>query len=230
MADLVHLKAVLEKTFAEIIVACNFRLGEITLVLSKDDLLDVAQLLRDHEAFKFDQLIDVCGVDYLEYGQAEWATESATGTGFDRAVMRDEKLTVHENPHPERYAVVYHLLSVKLNQRLRLKVYLPENDCRVPSVYSIWNCADWFEREAFDLVGILFENHPDLRRILTDYGFIGHPFRKDFPLIGNLEMRYDATEKRVVYEPVSIKPRTLVPRIIRDDSRYLNEDNEQATH
>lgn len=196
--------------------------GELTYEIGKDDLLPVAKALRDESDFGMDQLIDVCGVDYLTYGHAEWKTESATETGFSRGVDREDVILDESDTFdPRRFAVVYHLLSVANNTRLRLRVYTGDNNPpMVPSVVDIWNSANWFEREAFDLFGILFEGHPDLRRILTDYGFIGHPFRKDFPLIGNVEVKYDAEKGRVAYQPVSIEPRTLVPRVIRDDNRY----------
>ena len=168
--------------------------------------------------FGFEQLSDLCGVDYSTYGSSDWQTKTATDSGFSRAVSGES----HSDSDDEglRYAVVYHLLSIQHNQRLRVKVRLDAAQPLVDSVTSVWDCANWFEREAFDLFGILFNQHQDLRRILTDYGFIGHPFRKDFPLIGNVEMRYDADKKRVVYEPVSIEERILVPRVIRDDSRH----------
>ena len=224
MASLTELKAAIETALTGQMVSCELANQEITVVVERDNLLSDSQILKDDAVLKFDQLIDVCGVDYQNYGKAEWETEHATSTGFERGVDREEGVQVVANNHPQRFASVYHLLSVAFNHRVRIKVYLPEDDCRVPSVCEIWNAANWFEREAFDLMGILYDGHPDLRRILTDYGFIGHPFRKDFPLIGNLEMRYDATEKRVVYEPVSIKPRILVPKVIREDSRYSTED------
>jgi len=164
--------------------------------------------------------MDVCGVDYLEYGRAEWNTQNATSSGFSRGVAR-------ANPGEDsvaagrRFAVVYHLLSISLNQRLRLRVYCADDaEPMVDSVSGIWAGADWFERETFDMFGILFKGHPDLRRLLTDYGFIGHPFRKDFPLSGNVEVRYDPEKGRVVYQPVSIDPRVLVPKVIRHDNRY----------
>lgn len=193
-------------------------LGEITLVVPSEHLLGTAITLRDQEAFRFEVLIDVCGVDYAAYGRSEWATETATSTGFGRGVERDRPIACED---PERFAVVYHLLSLKHNRRLRLRVYTPGPQPTVDSVVEIWSGANWFEREAFDLYGILFRGHPDLRRILSDYGFVGYPFRKDFPLIGQVEMRYDPEQQRVVYEPVSIEPRTLVPKVIREDSRYL---------
>jgi len=195
---------------------------ELTYEVGKDDLLDVAGALRDEPDFGIDQLIDVCGVDYLTYGQDEWETQSATDSGFSRGVKREPVILDESDTFPpRRFAVVYHLLSVKNNARLRLRVFTGEsNPPIVPSVVDIWNSANWFEREAFDMFGILFDGHPDLRRVLTDYGFIGHPFRKDFPLIGNVEVKYDAEKGRVAYQPVSIEPRTLVPRVIRDDNRY----------
>jgi NADH-quinone oxidoreductase subunit C len=171
----------------------SVRLGEVTVVVSAADYLESAQLLRDAEGCKFEQLIDLCGLDYSEYGQGRW----------DGA----------------RYCVAVHLLSVSLNQRVRLKVFLPDDDLPVvASVNEVWGAANWFEREAFDLFGIVFEGHADLRRILTDYGFIGHPFRKDFPTSGHVEMRYDPESKRVIYQPVTIEPREITPRIIREDN------------
>ena len=198
--------------------------GEIALTVPSDKLLEVATELRDREEFGFDQLIDLCGVDYGAYGQSEWETEDASTTGFGRGVDRDEAPLVEQD---KRFAVVYQLLSVVHNMRLRMRVYAAGEPPLVDSVVEIWNCANWFEREAFDLFGILFRGHPDLRRILTDYGFIGHPFRKDFPLIGHVEMRYDPAKQRVVYEPVSIEPRTLVPRVIREDNRSRPEGVEE---
>ena len=199
--------------------------GELGYRVSPDDLLDVCRTLRDAPELKFEMLMDVCGVDYQAYGQDEWQTSSATGTGFSRGTLREAPPVddvEHATYRPAgRFAVAYHLLSITHNHRLRLKAFCP-NDERpiVDSVNDVWSSADWFEREAFDLYGILFRGHPDLRRLLTDYGFIGHPFRKDFPLIGNVEVRYDPAKGRVVYEPVSIEPRTLVPKVIRDDARY----------
>ncbi len=168
-------------------------LGEVTVVVAAKDYLEAMEILRDAPQCRFEQLIDLCGVDYSTYGEV--------GT---------------DGP---RYAVVTHLLSLSLNQRLRVKVFCPDDDFPViPSVTGIWSGANWFEREAFDLYGIVFDGHSDLRRILTDYGFIGHPFRKDFPLSGHVEMRYDAEQRRVVYEPVTIEPREITPRIIREDN------------
>jgi len=208
--------------FADHLRPVDSACDELTYEVDADQLLNVASALRDEEGFQFETLIDLCGVDYLRYGETEWDTQSATGSGFSRAATHEVIVPDVTAPNdPRRFAVVYHLLSVSLNHRLRLKLYTgPGNPPIVPSVLPVWSGANWFEREAFDLFGILFEGHPDLRRILTDYGFIGHPFRKDFPLSGNLEVRYDPEQGRVVYEPVSIEPRTLVPRVIRDDNRY----------
>ncbi|MGD8547601.1 MAG: NADH-quinone oxidoreductase subunit C [Thiohalophilus sp.] len=179
------------------IQSCDVAWGELTVVADKRDLLEVATRLRDETELAFSELIDVCGVDYLDYG----------GDGAWQG---------------SRFASVYHLLSIKHNHRLRLKVMLDGDPPVIPSLVNIWASANWFEREAFDLFGIVYEGHPDMRRILTDYGFIGHPFRKDFPLIGNVEMRYDPEKQRVVYQPVSIEPRVNQQRVIRDDHRYAD--------
>ena len=204
----------LQARFAGLLDRCALVFGELTVELPAQYLLRVCRALRDEPEFAFKQLVDLCGVDYLSYGRSDWETsDAATATGFSRAVEREtytERVWEHE-----RFAVVYHLLSHTENQRLRLRVYAEGDPPKLPSVVEIWNVANWYEREAFDLFGLLFEGHPDLRRLLTDYGFIGHPFRKDFPLIGRVEMRYDPKKQRVVYEPVSIEPRTLVPRVIR---------------
>lgn len=191
--------------------------GELTLIAPSEHLLDVARTLRDHADLGFEQLIDLCGVDYAAYSQSEWETDDASFTGFGRGVDRDADLALDD---PQRFAVVCQLLSVAHNWRLRLRIYADGSQPMVDSLIPIWAAANWFEREAFDLYGILFRGHPDLRRILTDYGFIGHPFRKDFPLSGQVEMRYDSEQRRVVYEPVTITPRVLVPRVIRADHRY----------
>lgn len=199
--------------------------SQLTYVVPKEKLLEVSRVLRDDPDFAFEILIDVCGVDYLTYGESEWETLSATDSGFSRGVEREVIIPDADTKFdPQRFAVVYHLLSVSKNQRLRLRVYTgSDNPPVISSVVDVWSSANWYEREAFDLFGILFEGHPDLRRILTDYGFIGHPFRKDFPLSGNVEMHYDEEQRRVVYRPVDIQPRTLVPRTIRDDNRYAPE-------
>lgn len=204
--------------------------GELTYELDKSELIDVGLALRDEAGFAFEQLIDLCGVDYLNFGESEWQTSSASSSGFSRGVEREVIVPDADAKFdPERFAVVYHLLSLTHNTRLRLRVYSgPDNPPLVPSIVDVWPAANWFEREAFDLYGVLFEGHPDLRRILTDYGFIGHPFRKDFPLSGNVEVRYDEEQGRVVYQPVSIEPRTLVPKTIRDDHRYTPEIRESG--
>jgi NADH-quinone oxidoreductase subunit C len=233
MADIGALHAKISEHFGNSIENAELAFGEITLTVPRDNLREVALALRDHPDFAFDMLIDVCGVDYLHYGRGEWETYEATTTGFERGVDRsfihapESKDAVNASFGGDvgvfitpRFGAVYHLLSISLNQRIRIRVFLEENDLVVPTVFDIWPAANWFEREAFDLFGILFHGHPDLRRILTDYGFIGHPFRKDFPLIGNVEVRYDGKLKRVVYEPVSIEPRVLEPKVIRRDNRY----------
>jgi NADH-quinone oxidoreductase subunit C len=191
--------------------------GEVTLEIPSEKLYQIALALRDEVNLAFSQLIDLCGVDYLDYGKSEWVTNSSTASGFERGLvpLGEDRVSSWNKP---RFAVVYHLLSIKYNQRVRLRVFVPEQMPVVDSVIDIWSAANWFEREAFDLYGILFNGHPDLRRILTDYGFVGYPFRKDFPISGNVEMRYDAALGRVVYEPVTIEPRVLVPRVIRTET------------
>jgi NADH-quinone oxidoreductase subunit C len=174
------------------IKSISLALGEVTAVVAAKDYHEAAHILRDDPGCRFEQLMDLCGVDYSEYGMGTW--EGA------------------------RFAVTSHLLSVSLNQRVRLRVFAPDDELPVvASVTDLWSAANWFEREAFDLYGIVFEGHSDLRRILTDYGFIGHPFRKDFPISGHVEMRYDPEKKRVIYQPVTIEPREITPRIIREE-------------
>ncbi|MXN74713.1 NADH-quinone oxidoreductase subunit C [Burkholderia sp. 4701] len=188
------LKANLEAALGARVVSLTEAIGELTLVVKASDYLEVAKTLRDDRTLGFEQLIDLCGIDYQTYGDG-----------------------AYDGP---RFAAVSHLLSVTNNWRLRVRVFAPDDDLPiVPSVFDIWTSANWYEREAFDLYGIVFEGHPDLRRLLTDYGFIGHPFRKDFPVSGYVEMRYDPEEKRVVYQPVTIEPREITPRVIRED-RY----------
>ncbi len=217
-----ELAALVQQQFEGLISDCRIYADQVTVELTAGNLRELSLALRDRPEFHFEQLIDVCGVDNLEYGIADWETSRVvTASGYSRAV---EKGVTHEDRSDKnRFTVVYHLLSLEHNARIRLKVVAEGDPPRVDSVVDIWNSANWFEREAFDLFGILFDGHPDLRRILTDYGFIGHPFRKDFPLIGEVEMRYDPEKKRVVYEPVSIVPRTLVPKVIRHDERYAGE-------
>lgn len=189
----------------------------ITLELKKDDLIEICSLLKNTDALNFSMLIDVCGVDYLHYGVGDWETTKATTSGYSRAVQQNTIIPDPDEKYQEkRFAVIYHLLSIDKNWRIRLKTFTgSENPPIVQSVTGIWNSADWFEREAFDLFGIYFDGHPDLRRILTDYGFIGHPFRKDFPLAGNLEVFHDDLEQKVKYRPVSITTRPTVPKVIR---------------
>lgn len=187
-----QLSAQLKLALNDLIVSCTSNLNEITIEVKADKLLQASQKLRDHAELKFEQLIDLCGVDYSAYGDGRW--EGA------------------------RFAVVIHLMSVSLNHRVRVKAFASDDDFPVfPTLVDVWPVANWFEREAFDLFGLMFENHPDLRRILTDYGFVGHPFRKDFPMIGHVEMRYDPIQQRVVYQPVSIELRNNVPRVIREE-------------
>ncbi len=229
MTAIEDLSEKLAQTFAAKLQSKTLELGEITIEVSASDYLSVCRKLHDDESFAFEILIDLCGVDYSAYGQDEWKT-NATGNGFSRGVNSaqhgrlkfGDELPENESTS-KRFAVVTHLLSIKNNQRLRVRVFAEDDDYPVvKSLVDIWNGVNWFEREAFDLYGIHFDGHPDLRRILTDYGFVGHPFRKDFPLSGNVEMRYDEEQKRVIYEPVSIEPRVLVPRVIRENGNHHN--------
>ena len=189
-----RLAELIRNRFEKIGGSSKVALDEVTLEIPRERLLEVCEALRDEADFAFEELIDLCAVDYSAYGDGAW--------------------------QGARFAVVYHLLSVTNNQRLRLRVFLDDEQPLLDSVVGIWAAANWFEREAFDLFGVLFEGHPDLRRILTDYGFIGHPFRKDFPLSGNVEMRYDEQKGRVIYQPVTVEPRINIPRVIRHDQRY----------
>ena len=214
----------LSARFAGKLLSVRSQCGELTFEVDASSLLEVCRALRYEQDWRFEQLSDVTGVDYLTFGQSDWTTDSATSSGFSRGrtqLAAGTSPAVEADGAERRFAAVYHLLSVTHNRRLRLRAFAEGGEPpMLDSVVGIWSSADWFEREAFDLFGILFRGHPDLRRILTDYGFVGHPFRKDFPLVGNVEVRYDAEKGRVVYEPVSIEPRTLVPRVIRDDNRY----------
>jgi NADH-quinone oxidoreductase subunit C len=215
-----RLRSTVEATLPGQLTAAENHVGEMTFEVRPAQLLAAAKALRDADGLKFEMCMDVCGVDYLQHGRAEWTTQHATLSGFSRGVARGMSSGGDEVPG-RRFAVVYHLLSISLNQRLRLRVFCEDDQLpAVDSVTGVWASADWFEREAFDLYGILFKGHPDLRRLLTDYGFIGDPFRKDFPLSGNVEVRYDPEKGRVVYQPVTIEPRTLVPKVIRHDNRY----------
>lgn len=214
--ELHELKTKLETELTADLTSCEFARGELTIEVPASKIYRVCDTLREN--FKFEQLMDVAGVDYLHYGLTEWQTYSATSTGFDRGVEPQHDAEVKwDKP---RFAVVYHLLSIANNIRLRVRSFVDAEDMQIDSVVGIWASANWFEREAFDMYGILFNGHPDLRRILTDYGFIGHAFRKDFPLSGHVEVRYDQEQERVIYEPVSIEPRILVPKTIRHDNRY----------
>ena len=230
-----QLTEALRATLGETADSVSLAFDEVSVEVSADNLLDVATRLRDEEKFQFQQLVDLCGVDYSQFGRDEWQTDDASRGGFSRGVadgassgrlqFGDELESL--SSQGRRFAAVYHLISYAHNHRLRLRVFADDDDFPViPTVTGIWRSADWYEREAFDLFGILFSDHPDLRRILTDYGFVGHPFRKDFPLVGHVEMRYDPERERVVYEPVSIEPRVLVPRVIRGDNRYLADEPE----
>ncbi len=210
----------LQSVVADSLQSVSIKYDEVTVECDLLALKPLLYQLRDHSVFAFDELIDLSAVDYLLYGQYDWETNSATENGFSRGVERQAESLNEQSMDKPRFAVVYHLLSTTHNQRLRVKVFVEESRLFVPSIHDIWKGANWFEREAYDLFGILFEGHPDLRRILTDYGFIGHPFRKDFPLSGHVEMRYDALLQKVVYEPVDIVPRVSVPKVIRDDNRY----------
>ncbi|MCP4983452.1 MAG: NADH-quinone oxidoreductase subunit C [Gammaproteobacteria bacterium] len=227
----------LQTALGEKINAISVEFKEVTIEVEAERLLEVATELRDDPQFQFQQLVDLCGVDYSQFGRTEWQTDDASHAGFSRGVARaassgrlqfgDELESVAVRGR--RFAAVYHLISYAHNRRLRMRVYAPDDDFPVVStVTDIWVSANWYEREAFDLYGILFSGHPDLRRILTDYGFVGHPFRKDFPMVGNVEMRYDPERARVVYEPVSIEPRVLVPKVRREDHRYLADTPEEA--
>ena len=199
--------------------------GETTIDVLPAHWLEVGKTLRDDPELRFEQLMDVCGVDYYGYGQTEWDTTGVSNEGFSRGVEGEAAGRFRWNERPQvaassgrRYAVVVHLLSQTHNCRVRLRAYCQDDALPiVPSLVDIWPGANWFEREAFDLYGIVFEGHPDLRRILTDYGFVGHPFRKDFPASGTVEMRYDPEQQRVIYQPVTIDPREVTPRIVRED-------------
>lgn len=230
MVDIHLLLEQLVDHFKEKVVDHRIHREQLTIEIAAKDILSVCYELRDNPLFDFQMLVDLCGVDYLLYGLDEWSTRNATLTGFSRGVS--DYYAMPEQIQPKaRFAVVYHLLSLNKNWRLRVKTFVDGEPPIIDSVIDVWESVNWYEREAFDLYGILFKGHPDLRRILTDYGFIGHPFRKDFPVIGNVEMRYDATAARCIYEPVSIRSRTLVPKVIREDHRYIVElEEEDNTH
>lgn len=222
------IKDYLQESLADKQISTKCDLDELTLEVPAEYWLEVARFLRHDSMLDFSQLIDLCGVDYATYGDAEWDVTTASRSGFSRAVQGAESHDpfafddADSIEYPDqRFAVVIHLLSISRNLRIRVRAYCEDNDFpTMTSLVDIWSSTNWFEREAFDLFGIMFQGHPDLRRILTDYGFVGHPFRKDFPLIGQVEMRYDPQQQRVIYEPVSIEPRVLVPRTIRHDQRF----------
>ena len=214
MSASVPLLQKLNQRFVDVIQEMTIALDEISLEISAEQLLEVCLALRDEADFKFELLVDICVVDYSDYGVIEWEVNRASLTGFERGV--DNSGEQRSIPwHKPRFAVVYHFLSLVHNQRLRLRVFATAEPPQVPSVITLWPAANWYEREAFDLYGVFFVGHPDLRRLLTDYGFVGHPFRKDFPLTGHVEVRYDANQARVIYQPVTVTPRTLVPKTIR---------------
>ncbi len=218
MTKLTNLINDIENKLSELFNSVTLACDEVTIVSNSHCAKKLLQNLRD--IFACDQLIDLCAVDYLLYGVYDWETDSSTSSGFERAVSQQQQKI--NTSIPERFAVVYHLLSTTHNFRLRVKVFFHADIISIESVHDLWPVANWFEREAYDLYGILFINHPDLRRILTDYGFIGYPFRKDFPVSGNVEMRYDATLQKVIYEAIDLEPRTSVPKVIRHDNRYMN--------
>ena len=211
----------LKKDFASTIVSSYFEHNEFGIVIKKANIKGMLTRLRD--IYKFEQLIDLSGVDYLTYGEDYFDKELKTEKYFSQALEKNKILSKSPNSSESRFAVVYHLLSLSCNSRLRIKFYLGESDLTVPTITDVWSSANWYEREVFDMFGILFIGHPDLRRILTDYGFVGHPFRKDFPQSGYVEMRYDKKLERIVYEPVEIDPRLNSPRVIRQDHRYLDQ-------
>ena len=222
----------IEKHFGDRVQITGFEYGILGLDIDASHWLEVCRTLRDEESFAFEQLTDLCGVDFLGFGSDEWDTDEANSAGFSRGVEGlggpgrfDWAGRPEADQVEQRFAVVVHLISLRHNHRVRLRAFAKDEGMPIlPSLVEVWSSADWHEREAFDLFGIVFEGHPDLRRILTDYGFTGHPFRKDFPLIGNVTVRYDANKKRVVYEPVEIEPRVLVPRVLRKDSRYKTDE------
>lgn len=221
--------------FADQIEVSRSANGQVAIQVPVDQWLSVAQTLRDDARFAFTQLTDLCGVDYLGYGQSEWQTIDASHEGFSRGVEGlgpgrfDWSSRPESDDIEQRFSVVVHLISITHNVRIRMATFAADEGLPVvPSLVEIWNSVDWYEREAFDMFGIVFEGHPDLRRILTDYGFTGHPLRKDFPLIGNVTVRYDEEQGRVIYEPVEIEPRVLVPRVIREDSRYKADEIDKA--
>ena len=203
-----------------------------TVVFEQDVLIAIMTTLQNNSELNFEILIDIIAIDYSDYGVSEWNTNDASHKGYSRGIKKDssgrytyESSKTHANQPKKRFAVIYNLLSISSNCRINIKFYCNnDDDPSLPSVTSIWSSADWYEREAYDLLGVVFTGHPDLRRLLTDYGFIGHPLRKDFPLIGNVEVNYDLSKERVIYQPVTIKPRVLIPKVIRNLDDGENED------
>lgn len=224
MSKAEQLKARCEQVLGNRCVAISMANGEITVEVPASDIVQVCELFKNEAEFAFAQLMDLCVVDYLHYGLSQWSTERASNKGFERAVRPIAEQYSHSQWQKPRFAVVYHLLSVEHNQRLRVKAFVPDEEPIIDSVVGVWSSANWYEREAFDLYGVMFNNHPDLRRLLTDYGFIGYPFRKDFPLIGEVAVHYDGNQQRVVYDKVDIEPRTLVPKVIRKAELQGEED------
>lgn len=224
--------------FGDQLAGCRVAFGEVTIEVDAEHLVAVATALRDEDPFRFEQLIDLCGIDYLMFGSDEWTRGEESESGYSRGVEGagstgrlhfGDEAQQSALAHP-RFAAVTHLLSYANNQRLRIRCYAPDDEAPLlPTLTGVWPSANWYEREAFDLYGILFDGHPDLRRIMTDYGFVGHPFRKDFPLVGHVEMRYDPEKGRVIYEPVTIEPRVLVPKVIREDNRYARPAEESGS-
>ncbi len=216
VSKLEALAAVLDEALLDAVRDRRIERGELTIEVDPDRIVEVARICKDDPRLAFAQLSDLSAVDCLTFGEADWQTENASTAGFSRGVSSGSIRTDIDGRM--RYGIAYQLLSVEHNRRLRVKVYLDGEPPKIDSVVEVWPSANWYEREAFDLFGVLFDGHPDLRRILTDYGFIGHPFRKDFPLEGYVEVRYDPEKRRVVNQPVSIEPRTLVPRVIREET------------
>jgi NADH-quinone oxidoreductase subunit C len=225
--DISQFERMVSDKSADLITDVEPSIDMLTLEVVPADLSDFSLLLRDDKDLRFTTLVDICVVDYSDYGVSYWRQGKEAASGYARATVSqgDASESTWER---ERFCAVYHLLSLHLNKRIRLKVYIPEG-ASVPSVTSVWPSANWYEREAYDLFGVVFSGHPNLSRLLTDYGFKGHPFRKDFPLIGEVEMRYDAEQEACIYEPVSIQPRILVPKVIRTDSRYCHVDDEEGS-
>ena len=220
--------------FEDIFSKYNFNFEDVdTVIFTDNDFLKVMRIFQDNDHIKFESLIDIVAIDYSDYGISEWNAKDANNKGYSRGIKKDssgrytyESTKTNYNQPIKRFALIYNLLSVSSNVRLKVKFYCNDDkNPSLPTVTSIWASANWYEREAYDLFGIVFSDHPDLRRILTDYGFIGHPLRKDFPLIGNVEVNYDIEKERVVYQPVTIKPRVLIPKVIREVS---NKDDKNA--